>query len=70
MHRKSVAKAPLIYPIAQVLFLSLTRRWPVGILRFEEDRVLISKYAGNEVKIDGEDYIILREDDVLGIIKT
>ena len=34
------------------------------------DRVLISKYAGNEVKIDGEDYIILREDDVLGIIKT
>ena len=33
------------------------------------DRVLMSKYAGTEVKIDGVDYLILREDDVLGIIQ-
>jgi len=33
------------------------------------DRILMSKYAGTEVKIDGEDYLILREDDVLGIIQ-
>jgi len=33
------------------------------------DHVLVGKYSGTEVKIDGEDYLILREDDVLGIIK-
>lgn len=33
------------------------------------DKVLYSKYAGNEVKIDGEEYLILREIDVLAIIE-
>ncbi len=33
------------------------------------DRILMSKYAGSEVKIDGEEFVILREDDVLGIIE-
>lgn len=32
------------------------------------DKVLISKYGGTEVKIDGETYLIMREDDILGII--
>lgn len=32
------------------------------------DRILFSKYSGSEVKIDGEEYTIMREDDVLGII--
>ena len=32
------------------------------------DKVLISKYGGTEIKIDGEKYLIMREDDVLGII--
>ena len=32
------------------------------------DRVLISKYGGTEIKMDGESYLILREDDILGII--
>ena len=32
------------------------------------DRILMSKYAGTEVKIDGDDFVILREDDVLGVI--
>ncbi|MFZ4681277.1 MAG: co-chaperone GroES [Terrimicrobiaceae bacterium] len=32
------------------------------------DKVLISKYGGTEVKIDGESYLIMREDDILGII--
>ena len=31
-------------------------------------RVLIGKYSGTEVKIDGEEFIILREDDILGIL--
>ena len=32
------------------------------------DKVLISKYGGTEVKIDGEGYLIMREDDILGIL--
>ena len=32
------------------------------------DRVLFAKYAGTEVKIDGEEHIIMREDDILGVI--
>jgi chaperonin GroES len=34
----------------------------------EGDRILFSKYAGSEVKIDGHDYIIMREDDILGVL--
>ncbi|MFO8048199.1 MAG: co-chaperone GroES [Desulfosudaceae bacterium] len=33
------------------------------------DRVLFGKYGGTEVKIDGEEYLIMREDDVLGILE-
>ena len=32
------------------------------------DRVLIGKYSGTEVKVDGEDRLILREDDILGVL--
>lgn len=34
----------------------------------EGDRILFGKYSGSEVKIEGEEYLIMREDDVLGII--
>jgi len=33
------------------------------------DRILFGKYSGNEIKIEGEEYLIMREDDVLGIIE-
>lgn len=33
------------------------------------DRVLFSKYGGTDVKIEGEDYLIMREDDILGVIE-
>jgi len=33
------------------------------------DRILFSKYAGNEVKIDSVEYLIMKEEDVLGIIE-
>ena len=33
------------------------------------DRILFGKYSGNEIKLDGEEYIIMREDDVLGILE-
>jgi chaperonin GroES len=32
------------------------------------DKVLISKYGGTEIKIDGDSFLIMREDDILGII--
>ena len=35
----------------------------------EGDRVLFGKYAGTEVKLDDEDYLIMREDDILGVIE-
>ena len=34
-----------------------------------DDRVLIGKYSGSEVKLDGTEYLILKEDDVLGIVE-
>ena len=33
------------------------------------DMVLFGKYAGTEIKIDGVDYLIMREDDILGVIE-
>ena len=33
------------------------------------DTVLFGKYAGTDVKIDGEDHLILREDDILGVVE-
>ncbi len=35
----------------------------------KDDRVLFSKYGGTEVKVGGEEYLIMREDDILGIIE-
>ena len=34
------------------------------------DRILIGKYSGTEIKMEDEEYLILREDEVLGIIET
>ncbi len=33
------------------------------------DRILFGKYSGTDVKVDGEEYLIMREDDVLGVIE-
>jgi chaperonin GroES len=33
------------------------------------DRVLFGKYAGSEIKVDGVDHIILREDEILGVLE-
>jgi len=32
------------------------------------DRILFGKYAGSEVKLDGQEYLIMREDDILGVL--
>jgi chaperonin GroES len=34
----------------------------------EGDRVLFAKYAGNDIKINGVDHIVMREDDILGVL--
>lgn len=34
------------------------------------DRILIGKYSGSEVKIEGEDFVILREDEILAVIES
>lgn len=33
------------------------------------DKILFSKYAGTEIKIDGEELLIMREDDILGVLE-
>ncbi len=33
------------------------------------DRVLFGKYAGSEIKMDGEEFLIIREDEILGVIE-
>jgi chaperonin GroES len=40
---------------------------PLGIKK--GDRVLFTKYGGNEIKIDGEEHLMMREDDILAIIE-
>ena len=34
------------------------------------DRILFGKWGGTEIKIDGEDFLIMKEDEVLGILKS
>ena len=35
----------------------------------EGDRILFGKYSGTEVKVDGNEYLIMKEDDILGVIQ-
>jgi chaperonin GroES len=34
------------------------------------DKVLFSKYSGSDVKVDGEEWLIIREDDILGVVQA
>ena len=43
------------------------KRIPLDIKK--GDRILFGKYSGTEVKIEGDEYLIMREDDVLGVIE-
>ena len=36
----------------------------------EGDRILFGKYSGTEVKIEGEEHLIMREDDILGVVES
>ena len=33
------------------------------------DRILFGKYSGAEIKVDGDEYLILREDEILGVLE-
>jgi chaperonin GroES len=43
------------------------KRQPLDVKK--EDKILFGKYAGTEIKVDGEEMIILREDDILAIVE-
>ena len=43
------------------------KRMPLEVKK--DDRVLFGKYAGTEIKIDGVEHIIMKEDDILGIME-
>jgi chaperonin GroES len=34
------------------------------------DRILFGKYSGSEIKVDGQEYVIMREDEVLGVLSS
>ena len=44
------------------------KRTPMDVKK--GDRVLFSKYAGSEIKIDGIEHLFMREDDILGVIES
>jgi chaperonin GroES len=56
----------------KVLAVGSGRRLEDGSVQAPEvkkgDRVLFGKYSGTEVKIEGQEFVILREDDILGVI--
>ncbi len=80
LEEKEISKGGIIIPDsakekpqeAQVVALGTGKRDDDGTLvEFTVkvgDKVLVSKYGGTEVKVEGESYTIMREDDILGII--
>jgi chaperonin GroES len=42
---------------------------PIAMAVKKDDKILFGKYAGTEIKVDGEELIILREDDILAIVE-
>ena len=59
---------------AKVVAVGAGKRLEDGSLRKPElkagDRVLFSKYSGSEVKIDGEEHLIMREEDILAVVES
>jgi chaperonin GroES len=80
LDEKEVSKGGIIIPDtakekpqeAEVIALGTGKRDDNGkLIEFTVkagDKVLISKYGGTEVKVEGESYLIMREDDILGIL--
>ncbi len=62
--KPSVAEIVAVGPGGMVDGKEITMNVKVG------ERVLVSKYAGNEVKVDGVEYSILRQSDILAVVET
>jgi chaperonin GroES len=58
---------------AEVIAVGPGKVLPDGRVREMEvktgDRILVSKYGGSEIRVEDQDYVILREDDILGIVQ-
>jgi chaperonin GroES len=57
----------LVVEVGKGKVLENGKQQPLDVKK--NDRILFSKYAGTEIKIEGEEYLIMREDDVLGVIE-
>jgi chaperonin GroES len=59
---------------AEVVAVGAGKRLEDGSMRKPDvkagDKILFSKYSGNEVKIDGEEHLILREEEILAVIES
>ena len=64
---KEKPKEGVVVAVGDGKLLEDGKRAPFGVA--VGNRVIFSSYAGNEVKIDGEDYLILREEDILAILE-
>ncbi len=62
--KPSVAEIVAVGPGGMVDGKEITMNVKVG------ERVLVSKYAGNEVKVDGVEYSILRQSDILAVVES
>jgi chaperonin GroES len=56
-----------VISVGQGKLLKNGERAPIGVKA--DERVLFSSYAGTEIKIDGEEFLILSEDDVLAVVE-
>ena len=60
---------PVVAEVVEVGPVGMVDGNQVDMYLKKGDKVLISKYAGTEVKLDGEEYTILRQSDVLAIVE-
>ena len=57
----------LVIAIGKGKILENGKQLPLDVKK--DDRILFGKYAGTDIKLEGEEYLIMREDDVLGVIE-
>jgi chaperonin GroES len=57
----------LVVAVGKGKVLENGKKMPLELKK--NDRILFGKYSGTDIKIEGEEYLIMREDDVLGVIQ-
>ena len=57
----------LVIAVGKGKVLENGKQLPLDVKK--NDRILFGKYSGTDIKIEGEEYLIMREDDVLGVIQ-